>query len=53
MTDVSGIPLSPALIRGYLLELMEPDQPYKREDLQVSVTRKRCARRAWSNGRSR
>ncbi len=40
MTDVSGIPLSPALIRGYLLELMEPGQPYKREDLQVNVTRK-------------
>ncbi len=31
--DVTGIPLTPQLIQGYLLELVEPGKPYKRGEL--------------------
>ena len=38
MDDMSGFELKPALIRGYLLEVMQGGKNYKRDDLQNMVT---------------
>ena len=37
MENVTGLPLTPALIRGYLLDMMEPEEVYGRNELREAV----------------